>query len=238
MYIYIYIIIYNLVGPGNSLDVSETFPSFTFPSRFLRVSAAFQSAFPLRFRHASGAFPSTFPLRFRWASACQTEVTQKLAQHIFVFLATGGRANPEQSPFWQSGSDLVSQPALSASDPPADVFGNELADVLETENGRERQMPREPKGRTNPRALQPFRRINSRALKRSHHVSATFPPTLPQRLRQRFRRVSVNVSVAFPLGRCVPDGNYPETLPAFPGPTKCVYIYIYIYIHIHIHPHI
>ena len=59
------------------------------------------------------------------------------------------------------------------------------------------------------------------------------------RFRQRFRHVSVNVSVnvsvTFPLGRCAPNGNYPGTLPAFPGPTKyicmCIYIYIYIYIH-------
>ena len=40
----------NLVGPGNSLDVSVTFPAVTFP---------------LRFRHVSVAFPSTFPFRFR-----------------------------------------------------------------------------------------------------------------------------------------------------------------------------
>ena len=36
------------------------------------------------------------------------------------------------------------------------------------------------------------------------HVSVTFP--------LRFRYVSVNVSVTFPLGRCEPDGSYLETL--------------------------
>ena len=52
------------------------------------------------------------------------------------------------------------------------------------------------------------------------NVSVTFPSRFPLRFRQRFRHVSVNVSVTFPLGRCAPDGNYLETLPAFPGPTK------------------
>ena len=45
MYIYIYI---NLVGPGNSLDVSII--SVTFPSRFCYVSVNFSAAFPARFR--------------------------------------------------------------------------------------------------------------------------------------------------------------------------------------------
>ena len=45
------------------------------------------------------------------------------------------------------------------------------------------------------------------------HVSVTFP----LRFRQRFCRVSVDVSIAFPLGNCLPDKCCPKT-PA--APTK------------------
>ena len=48
---------------------------------------------------------------------------------------------------------------------------------------------------------------------RFRHVSVAFP----LRFRQRFRRVSVNVSIAFPLGNCLPDKYCPKT-PA--APTK------------------
>ena len=137
---------------------------------------------------------------------------------------------------------------------PWSTFSERARRYIVDSSGSERQMRRGPKGRISSDVF----------LQRLHHVSAnvsdTFQSTFPpQRFRQRFRRVSVSVSVALPLGRCVPDGNYPETLPTFPGPTKrwtmdlgirhgpslnehgsrrpeyynnvCVCIYIYIYIH-------
>jgi len=60
--------------------------------------------------------------------------------------------------------------------------------------------------------------------------SVTFPSTFPLRFRLRLRQcfghdsVSANVFVTFPLHRSVPDGNYPETPPTFPGPTKVMYL--------------
>ena len=68
------------MGPGNSLGVSFAFPSFTFPLRFRRVSVTFPSTFPSRFRRVSVAFPLCS--RFRcasvcWASAFPTEITPK-----------------------------------------------------------------------------------------------------------------------------------------------------------------
>ena len=56
-------------------------------------------------------------------------------------------------------------------------------------------------------------------------ISVTFPSVrFPSRFRQRFRYVSANVSMTFPLRGCVPDGSYPETPPTFPGPTKGIQI--------------
>ena len=236
VYIYIYIYIYTyahvymcLVGPGNSLDVSVTFPSFTFPLRFHHVSVTFPSAFPLRVRHVSGALQSTFPLRFRWASACQTGIAQKLAQHMFAicFWPRAAEQIPSKTRF---GKVVPTSPVNTFSQ---STFLEGARRCIANDHGPERQMRREPKGR-----------INSSERQRFHHVSISIFATFPQRFRQRFRRISVNVCVSFPLGRCVPDGNYPKTLPTFPGPTKymcmcicvcvhvCVHIYIYIYIYI------
>ena len=63
MHLTIYIYIISLVGPGNSLDVSVSFPSVTFPS-------AFPSGFPTTFR---------FRRRFRHVSVAQACARRKLS---------------------------------------------------------------------------------------------------------------------------------------------------------------
>jgi len=58
-------------------------------------------------------------------------------------------------------------------------------------------------------------------------VSANASRTFPSAFRgQRFGQdsVSVKVSVTLPLRMRVPDGNYPETPPAFLGPAKSIKI--------------
>ena len=249
MYIYIYIYMpWELSGRFRYVSVvhvSVAFPprfchvsvnvSVAFPVRFRCVSgafpAAFPSAFPLRFRRVSGAFPSAFPLRFFPLGKCLLDGHYpKNSRGIFVLclLATGGRAHPKQNLFWHSGSDLVSQPAASGSHPWSTFVESALRHAAESSDS-ERQMRREPEGRTNPGVLRRFPRVSVNV---SVRVSATFPSTFPERFRQRFRYASVT----FPLGRRVPDGNYPETLPTFLGPTKlylCIYMYIYIYIYIY-----
>ena len=214
IYIYIHIMYIYLVGPGNSLDASVPFPLFTFP---------------LRFRYVSGTFSSTFPLRFHWASACQTGIAQKLAQHLCVCFGHGRPSKSQAKPVLAKWFRLLLS-TRSRVRAPRSTFSERARRYAANYKGSGRQMRRGRKGRTNPNAPQRFHRVSVNV---SFRVSATFP----QRFRQRFRRVSVNisvnvsinVSVTLPLGRCVPDGNYPETLPMFPGPTKYIYIYIYIY---------
>ena len=170
--------------------------------------------------HVSGAFPSTFPLCFRWASACQTGTTQKLAKHMFVFFGHGRPSKSQANPFWQ-----WFRPRLSTCG-----LGKVLADILQIAAWSERQMRREPRGRINPSALHIHHVSAHVSVNVSVNISGASPPTFP---------------LTFPLGRRVPDGNYPETLPTFPGPTKYIYIYIYIYIynrersiHTYVHIHI
>ena len=83
-----------LVGPGNSLDVSVAFPSFTFPSRFLYVSVSVSVTFPSRFRRVSVAFPFAFPLRFCWASARPTGTTQQRVGAIECGRPSKSQAGP------------------------------------------------------------------------------------------------------------------------------------------------
>ena len=221
IYIYIYINVYNvyLVSPGNSLDVSVAFPSFAFPSfSFRRVSVPFPSAFPLRFRCVSVAFPLRFRshfrcAQFRWASARPTETTQQPSQH----LGSVERGRPSKS----HARPVVAQwfrPRLATCGlgfgPGCRSFRSASAD-----------MP--------PIAASLRARCDAGPEVARTQMCFNISGRFPSRFRRRFRYVSVNVSVAFPLGRRVPDGSYPETLPAFPGPTKYKYTSIYIYIYIY-----
>ena len=226
--LYIYIYLYTCF-PGNSLDVSVAFPSFTFPLRFCHVSVAFPSAFPSRFRRISVTFSSTPPLR-----KCPPDgnYPQTLATFLCFLMRAAGQI-PSQTRLGTvvptSSLNLRSRVRSLGS-----TLSGRVRRYAANGNRSVRQMRCGPRGRTDPIVFRLFRGVSA-------NVSATFPSIFPWRFRQRFRCVSVNVSVAFPLGRCVPDGNYPETLPAFPGPTKhiCVYVYLYIslYIYIYIHTH-
>ena len=210
-----------LVGPGNSLDVSVTFPSFTFPLRFRNVSVSVSVTFPSPFRRASVNVSVAFPL-----GKCLPEGNSPNthAPYSCVFWPRAALQIPSKTCFGKvvPTSSLNLRSRLRT---PRSTFSGRARRYLADSDGSERQMRRGPKGRINSNVLQRFHHV-------SVNVSATFPSTFPQRFRQRFQRVSVNVSVVFPLGKCVPDGNYPETLPTFPG---YIYIYIYMYICIHIY---
>ena len=157
------------MGPGNSLDVSVTFPSFKFPSRFRSVSVTFPSTFPSRFRRVSAGFPSTFPSK--WAAE-QTQNQKPVSAQWF------------RPRLWTRGLGV---------DPGGRRFRNMSTEMLPVASESGHQMRRGPKGPPDPDVFQLFR---PRFRGVSVSVSATFPSTFPSRSRQRFRCVSVGQACA------------------------------------------
>ena len=142
IYIYIYISLYTLSGPWKLSGRFVAFPSFTFPLRFRHVSNQ-------RFRYVSVVFPLRFRSRFRCASIGHALARQKLKKNRPTLA-------PKPNLFWRSGSDLVSQPAISGSIPGVYVFRCVLRYAANIgEPGF--QMRRGPKGRTDPNVFQRFR---------------------------------------------------------------------------------
>ena len=229
VYIYIYTHVY-LVGPGNSLDVSAAFPlrfhhvsinvSATFPSCFPCVSVRASAALPLGRRLPDGNYPKKLAPHWLRSQTCFGAVAPTSSRNL------RSRVRSQGSTFSGASSDML---PISASlgfrcdVGPKAALTRMCFNVFAAASDNLRFA------------------LGSRCFKCvvCFNVSVTFPSTFPSRFHQRFRHVSVNfryasviVSVTFPLGRCVPDGNYPETLPAFPEPTKHIYIYIYMYIDI------
>ena len=185
-----------------------------FPLRFRRSCFRHVSvAFPLRFRQRFRYVPVAFPSRFRCVSVCisaalplgkcppDRNYPAAVAAH-WCFLGSGGRANPRPDPFWRSGPDLVSQPAVSGSIP-GPMFSERVrrhaADSIEFA----RQVRCRPKGRTGPNVFQRFRQV-------SVNVSVAFSSTFPLRHRQRFRYASV--------GQACARWKLPGNSPSVSGP--------------------
>ena len=201
------------VGPGNSLDVSVPwelsgrfryvsviYVSVTFPSRLRYVSVSVSIMIPSRFRRASINVSVGFPLGKCWPDGNSPKCR---ATHLCVFWPQAAEHIPSETRFGK----VVPTSSLnlwSRARTPRSTFSGRARRCIANSNGSERQMRRGPKGRINSNVHQRFHHV-------SVNVSVKFPSTFPRRFRQRVRRVSINASVAFPLGRCVPDGNYPET---------------------------
>ena len=249
MHIYIYIHMY-LVGPGNSLGVSVAFPSFTFPSRFRYVSVSVSVTFPPRFRHVSIAFPLRFRSRFHCASVGQAPARRKLppknSPSIVVLLNAGGRADPKPQligTIAPTSSRNLRSRVRSRGSP----FSGASPDILPTGPNLGIRCDAGPRVALTRMCFSVFEAAFENP--RSHwghfgskvlNVSVMFPSTFPSRFRQHFRCVSVNVSVTFPLGRCVPMETIRKLSQRFRGPLSiciyvcmhvCMHIYIYIYIY-------
>ena len=185
----------NLVNPGNSLDVSNTFPSYAFPLRFRCVSVR------------------VFPLRFRLANARPTE-TAPTTRSALCWVWTRAAEQIRSQASFCTGVSTSSRNLRSRVRSRGSTFSGGLP-VAATLGATCNSGPRVALTRMRLNVF-PAASENPKVTLGSRWLECV--PTFPSRFCQRFRHVSVNVSVTFPLSRCVPDGIYPETLPAFPGP--------------------